>query len=92
MLTLPQAYYAISTGMREAHSLLLDCVHYIQVLQLSKSKTIEKLCEIRADQKQTKSTIWFLLSLEKTFSLQAELVPVSLPISTTIFFPPPQTK
>lgn len=65
--------------MREAYSLLLDCIHYVKVMQLSRNKTIERVCEERTDQRQIRNTFWFLFSLEKTYCLQAEMVPVSFP-------------
>lgn len=73
-----QAYFATTVGLSEASELILNCVHYAQVMRLGNRNTADKLCMTMGERQQIRKGVWFLYSLEKIFCMREETFPVRL--------------
>lgn len=73
-----QAYLAARIESCEAGTCISTAIHYVQIMRLNKSSSIETLCTTLADRQQTKRAVWFLYALEKEVCLRAETFPVCL--------------
>ncbi|KAL2129168.1 hypothetical protein VTI74DRAFT_8121 [Chaetomium olivicolor] len=85
------AYFAARIGSRETARLVSGAIHYVQVMRLCKSSTIERLCAILADRQQVMRAVWFLYALEKEICLRDEIFPVFLVFDREVvdYNPPP---